>query len=112
MKENEIVSLYNDHPVIKGLADSVSNPDIRRITATGIAGSSKALVLAGVFLKTQITHLVIIPEKEDAAYFYNDLAALTGDESVFFFPSTYKRSVQFEQTEPANIVLRTGVLSF
>ncbi len=34
-----------------------------------------------------------------------------GDESVFFFPSTYKRSVQYEQTEPANIVLRTEVLN-
>ena len=28
-----------------------------------------------------------------------------------FFPSTYKRSVQYEQTEPANIVLRTEVLN-
>ena len=29
----------------------------------------------------------------------------------FSFPSTYKRSVQYEQTEPANIVLRTEVLN-
>ena len=37
--------------------------------------------------------------------------SLLGDDSVFFFPSTYKRSVQYEQTEPANIVLRTEVLN-
>jgi transcription-repair coupling factor (superfamily II helicase) len=43
--------------------------------------------------------------------FYNDLVSLLGDDTVFFFPSTYKRSVQYEQTEPANIVLRTGVLN-
>ena len=49
--------------------------------------------------------------KEDAAYFYNDLVSLVGEDSVFFFPSTYKRSVQYEQTEPANIVLRTEVLN-
>jgi transcription-repair coupling factor (superfamily II helicase) len=55
--------------------------------------------------------VVIIPEKEEAAYFYNDLVSLSGDETIFFFPSTYKRSVQYEQTEPANIVLRTEVLN-
>jgi len=69
------------------------------------------MVLSLVFHKSQTTHLVIIPEKEDAAYFYNDLISLLGEESVFFFPSTYKRSVQYEQTEPANIVLRTEVLN-
>ncbi len=40
------------------------------------------------------------------------MVSLSGDETVFFFPSTYKRSVQYEQTEPANIVLRTEVLNF
>ncbi|MBA4322718.1 MAG: transcription-repair coupling factor, partial [Odoribacter sp.] len=60
---------------------------------------------------TQSTHFIIIPEKEDAAYFYNDLVAMVGDDAVFFFPSTYKRSVQYGQTEPANIVLRTEVLN-
>ena len=69
------------------------------------------MVLSFVFHKTQTTHVVIIPEKEDAAYFYNDLISILGEESVFFFPSTYKRSVQYEQTEPANIVLRTEVLN-
>jgi transcription-repair coupling factor (superfamily II helicase) len=77
----------------------------------GLTGSSRAMILSIVFNKTQTTHVVIIPEKEDAAYFYNDLVAVLGEDSVFFFPSTYKRSVQYEQTEPANIVLRTGVLN-
>ena len=69
------------------------------------------MVLSVIFQKSQTTHLVILPEKEDAAYFYNDLVSSVGEESVFFFPSTYKRSVQYEQTEPANIVLRTEVLN-
>ena len=40
------------------------------------------------------------------------MVSLSGEETVFFFPSTYKRSVQYEQTEPANIVLRTEVLNY
>jgi len=69
------------------------------------------MLLAKVYNKTQFTHIAIVPEKEDAAYLYNDLVSLAGEDSVFFFPSTYKRSVQYEQTEPANIVLRTEVLN-
>jgi len=111
MKENDLSGQFNTHPVLSELVESISNSDAERISISGLSGSSRAIVAAKVFQKTQFTHLIIIPEKEDAAYFYNDLAALTGDDNVFFFPSTYKRSVQYEQTEPANIVLRTEVLN-
>lgn len=111
MKENDIISRFNNHPNIEGLIGAFSNSEVQRIRLDGLAGSSKAIIVAGVFLKTQNTHIVIVPEKEDAAYFYNDLVAMVGDDVVFFFPSTYKRSVQYGQTEPANIVLRTEVLN-
>ena len=69
--------------------------------------------MSKVFQKTTYTHLIVLQEKENAAYFYNDLMALTdNNDAIFFFPSTYKRSVQYEQTEPANIVLRTEVLNY
>jgi len=112
MKENELTGLFNGHPVLSALTEAVRANTATRLNAEGLSGSAKAIALAGVYLKTALTHLVIVPEKEDAAYLYNDLCALTGDESVFFFPSTYKRSIQYEQTEPANIVLRTEVLNY
>jgi transcription-repair coupling factor (superfamily II helicase) len=111
MKDNELTGHFNTHPVLSGLVESFSDSAIERINISGLAGSSRAMVVAQVFQKTLFTHIILIPEKEDAAYFYNDLVALTGDENIFFFPSTYKRSVQYEQTEPANIVLRTEVLN-
>jgi transcription-repair coupling factor (superfamily II helicase) len=111
MKENKISDIYNLHPVVPLLIESVNSDNPGNTQIEGLSGSSKAMVLSIVFHKTQTTHVVIIPEKEDAAYFYNDLVSLLGDDSVFFFPSTYKRSVQYAQTEPANIVLRTEVLN-
>lgn len=111
MKENQLIGLFDKHPAILKLAGSIEKQEFQRMGITGLAGSLKAVALAGIFSKTALTHLVLLPEKEDAAYFYNDLVALTGDDSVFFFPSTYKRSVQYEQTEPANIVLRTETLN-
>jgi transcription-repair coupling factor (superfamily II helicase) len=111
MKKNEITDLYLNYTGPLQLIDYLDNEAASKGLLDGLSGSSKALVMASVHEKMQTTHLVIIPEKEDAAYFYNDLVTLSGDENIFFFPSTYKRSVQYEQTEPANIVLRTEVLN-
>ena len=111
MKENELITQCNNHPAIPDLVEAINADKTRRFRIEGLSGSSRAMAMSLVFQRTQTTHLVIIPEKEDAAYFYNDLVSLLGEESVFFFPSTYKRSVQYEQTEPANIVLRTEVLN-
>jgi len=111
MKENKITDYYSLHPVLPLLIESINSDKTGNTTIEGLSGSSKAMMLSLVFHKSQTTHVVVIPEKEDAAYFYNDLVSLLGDDSVFFFPSTYKRSVLYEQTEPANIVLRTEVLN-
>ena len=111
MKETKFADHYINHPVLNAMIEKINADTTGNIRIEGAAGSSKAMLLSQVFNKTQTTHVVIIPEKEDAAYFYNDLVSLIGEDSVFFFPSTYKRSVQYEQTEPANIVLRTEVLN-
>jgi len=111
MKKNLLTEHFNNQPLLPSLVENLNAENIRMIRLEGLTGSSKAMIVSNVFSKTQTTHVVVIPEKEDAAYFYNDLVSLLGDDSVFFFPSTYKRSVQYEQTEPANIVLRTEVLN-
>jgi transcription-repair coupling factor (superfamily II helicase) len=111
MKRSELTESLSGHPIIPALTETINAGNVQRIRLEGLTGSAGAMALSLIYSKTQTTHVVVIPEKEDAAYFYNDLVALLGDETVFFFPSTYKRSVQYEQTEPANIVLRTGVLN-
>ncbi len=111
MKINELTEYYNGHPLLPSLAETINEDTAGRIRIEGLSGSAMALVMSVIFGKSQTTHLVVLPEKEDAAYFYNDLLSSTASESVFFFPSTYKRSVQYEQTEPANLVLRTEVLN-
>ncbi|MCE5347177.1 MAG: transcription-repair coupling factor [Bacteroidales bacterium] len=112
MKENELIAHCNSHPAVPVMVETINAAKTSKFRIEGLTGSAKAMAMSLVFQRTQTTHLVIIPEKEDAAYFYNDLISLIGDDSVFFFPSTYKRSVQYEQTEPANIVLRTEVLNY
>jgi transcription-repair coupling factor (superfamily II helicase) len=112
MEPGTLIRIYAGHPLMGSITGAINDSGSGNILFRGLSGSAKALFLASVFNQAQTAHFVVIPEKEEAAYFYNDLCAILGDELVFFFPSTYKRSVQYEQVEPANIVLRTEVLNF
>lgn len=104
--------IYRRHPAYSQLEALLSGESGGPAVIEGLTGSSRAIVMAGLLSQQPTTHLIMLPEKEDAAYFYNDLCALLGDEKVFFFPGSYKRSVLFDQTEPANIILRAEVLSY
>ena len=113
MKANDLTKLYSGHAVLNELhAVITSDRPETRVCIEGLSGSAKAIIISNILQNTQLIHVIIIPEKEEAAYFYNDMVSLSGEETVFFYPSTYKRSVQYEQTEPANIVLRTEVLNY
>jgi transcription-repair coupling factor (superfamily II helicase) len=68
------------------------------------------LVAAAVFEETSQTHLVLLPDKESAAYFFNDLQQILGDR-VYFFPSSFKRGFQTGIKDNQGLLSRTEVLN-
>ncbi len=104
--------IYRQHPSFNQLEALLASDTNEPVMIHGLTGSSRTVVMAGALSQQPTTHLVMLPEKEDAAYFYNDLTSIMGDDNIFFFPGTYKRSVMYDQTEPANIILRAEVLNF
>lgn len=112
MAGNVFREIYRRHPSFRRLEEMLAAHSAEPVTIHGLTGSSRSIVMAGALSQQPTTHVVLLPEKEEAAYFYNDLTSLMGDDNIFFFPGTYKRSVMYEQTEPANIILRAEVLNF
>lgn len=55
--------------------------------------------------------LFILNNREDAAFFFDDLQALGREEDLLFFPSSYKRNIWHENIDNENIILRTDVLN-
>ena len=62
-------------------------------------------------------HLIVCADKEDAAYFYNDLESLLGErgmdyskKQVLFYPTSYKRPYEPEKADNSYILSRTEVL--
>ena len=79
--------------------------------AENLVGSSLSFVLFDIFKRTGQILLFVGDDKEQAAYLLNDLELLLGQEQVLFFPSSYRRPYQTEETDNANVLLRAEVLS-
>ena len=77
----------------------------------GLIGSAVSFVLSDLFKQTGRTLLFVGDDKEQAAYLLNDMELLLGQEQVLFFPSSYRRPYQTEETDNANVLLRAEVLS-
>ena len=87
------------------------------LLCSNLAASSKAFVVEETFRQTGGQHLIVCADKEDAAYFYNDLESLLGErgmdyskKQVLFYPTSYKRPYEPEKPDNTYILSRTEVL--
>ncbi|HER08144.1 MAG TPA: transcription-repair coupling factor, partial [Bacteroides sp.] len=102
---------YKGHPHVSGIIAALGNENDRIHYLRGLSGSSRAAVIHACLNEMKGPHLVILNDREEAAYFYTDLVTLDGTpDRTLFFPSSYKRSIQYGQTDEANIITRTQTL--
>ena len=110
MSKQNIVDQYqksaNISQIIKAFEQDKTSLQLRNLV-----GSSFSFVIAETFKKTDRPYLLIFDNKEEAAYHLNDLEQLLGDKNVLFYPSSYRRPYQIEETDNANVLLRSEVLN-
>ncbi len=82
-----------------------------KIQLNGLIGSSLSFVVQSLFKKSEKPFLLLFNDKEEAAYYLNDLEQLIGEQNVLFYPSSYRRPYQIEDTDNANVLLRAEVLN-
>lgn len=115
MEIQEIQSIYATHPQIKALGQTLQDDTVRTIFIDGLCASAAPLSFAALAEAVpQIAgrpFLFVLDDTEEAGYFYHDLTQLSGEESVLYFPSSFRRAVKFGQRDAANEILRTEVLS-
>ena len=113
MEINRIKNFYfSSEKVNKIAAEVQKNSAI--VHLNGTAGSSDAFIADAVSQKTKGNHLFVLSDKEEAAYFYNNLENIISNQrgtTLLFYPASFKRPYQIEQVDNANIIQRTEVLS-
>ena len=77
----------------------------------GLVGSSFSIIVSEAFKTAEKPFLIVFDDKEEAAYYLNDLEQLINDKDVLFYPGSYRRPYQIEETNNANVLLRAEVLN-
>ncbi len=118
MENQPLLDIVHKNPHIKEIAKILKNDEEKHIQLNGLRGSAPAVYASAIYKVIRGIHLFVMPDKEEAAYFYNDLEHLF-DESdlsfdqrrILFFPTTYRKPYEIEKTDNSNVVLRAEVLN-
>jgi len=110
MELKKLKELFSKLPQVDDTANQLQFAG-SRVHWKGLVGSSKVLCAAALAEQTPGHHLFILNDKEEAAYFINDLEGLFPDDKrVLFYPASYRVPYQMEETDNANVVSRAEVL--
>ena len=113
----QLTDIYCDSKIIHSLKEGLSAPSAR-IHLTGLTGSLTSTVGAALCREMPDRNfLFVVSAKEDAYYLQNDIETLLDEvdseidqKRVLLFPTTYRRPYQTEETDNANVLMRSEVV--
>ena len=110
MTQASLLQFFSKSPQTGKLRETIALSQKNAILK-GLGGSALSFVIAEVFRDSEHPFLVVFDDKEEAAYYLNDLEELIGENDVLFYPGSYRRPYQIEETDNANVLLRAEVLN-
>ncbi|MBL0035028.1 MAG: transcription-repair coupling factor [Flavobacteriales bacterium] len=115
----DLLSLYRNDQRVARIAEGLQ-PASARVQIAGTIGSAQALIAASVMDRMKGVHVFVLTDKEEAAYFINDLEALRGkdkearntkkEEDMLFYPAPSRSPYDPEGHHDGERVSRTEVL--
>lgn len=110
LKLRELQQIYERDPLTQSLRNALEVAQAR-LSMRGTVGSGTALIASCTMAPLQRSHVFVLRDKEEAAYFMNDLEYLLPEENILFYPRSARVAYQTETTENANIAMRAEVLN-
>jgi len=114
MSVQNLLSAYQNSPRLFSLADRLSFAQPQNIYVKNLQGSAAEFVVAAAFLHpscSQLNHLIVCNDAEEAAYFHNTLENLTNAINIFYFPSSFKNRKNYRLLNSSHVMLRTEALT-
>ncbi len=113
MLVKDFLTLYREDGFVQTIIEQIKHPnDYPHVQIKGLVGSLDAVIASAIFLQNpKQTSLFVLSDREEAAYFINDLQNLVGEEHVLSFPMSYKRAYVYEEVDNANVLMRAEVLN-
>lgn len=109
MEVKDLLKIYSEDGFVRTAIEAIKTNT--SIHIKGFAGSLDAIFASVNYQLNPQHNLFILNDKDEAAYFYNDLQNLLGEENVFLFPMSYKKPYQYEEIDNANVLQRAEILN-
>jgi len=111
MNIQAVLQLYQRDTRLQQLVKGINLSGPNYFQLTGLTGSATTFAAVGAWeLAASSNHLFILNDKEEAAYFHNDLEQLSQALDIFYFPDSFKKTGQFNELNGSHSMLRTEAL--
>ncbi|MDP1814879.1 MAG: transcription-repair coupling factor [Leadbetterella sp.] len=111
LNAEDFLKIYSEDSFVQNIV--LSQKSHPKIHLEGTSGSLDAILAAAIYQSNPQSTLIVLPDKEDALYFFNDLQNIFGFESpkIAYFPASFKRPYEYEEIENANVIQRAELLN-
>lgn len=105
---------YANDPRCFRIADRITLSSPQQLHLSGLHGSAPAFIVSAIFsnsVTSQLNHLIVLRDAEEAAYFHNTLENVTQALDIFYFPSSFKNKKNYRLLNSSHVMLRTEALT-
>lgn len=108
LETKDLLQKYLPSQIIAKLTEKLKGEGKYRLMNN--AGSVTSLIVSAMVQVRPGLRVVVLNDREEAAYFYNDVLTFVDESRVSFLPSSYRRTVSDEEKDGDSVLVRTEVL--
>lgn len=108
MNLEQLLERYKTDSRSQKILTTLKKEDKPVLQIKGMVGAQLAFVVAATNILSQRPFLVIASDKEQAAYWQNDISTVLGkSREALFFPDSYRSPMGFDKLDRTNVLQRT-----
>ena len=114
MNLDVLLNIYKNDPRCFQIANRITLSQPQHLLLSGLNGSAFDLLFSSIHqqdITSQINHLLILRDAEEAAYVQNTLENITNALDIFYFPSSFKNKKNYQLLNSSHVMLRTEALT-
>ncbi len=106
----QLLSLYSQSQPLRSLERAFKSKSTT-IHLKELVGGALSSYGAALIKSVGGVHIFVAEDRDSAAYMVNDMYDLLGEESIYFMPSSYKRSMVYGREDANSVVQRTTAMN-
>ena len=113
MEVDDLLKLYQNDSFFQLIQNQVQAAQSAQphVHIKGLVGSLDAVMAAAMYKQKPHLDIYVLNDREEAAYFQNDLQYLLKEVDVLYYPPSYKRPYQYEEIDNASVLQRGEILN-